>query len=78
MRVILDLDQEIIDAARELAAERSIPLGVAVSPLVRRGLAQLTEADRPAADAGRFPVFSVGTEVPGFDGHAVRRALAKE
>jgi hypothetical protein len=78
MRVTLDLDQEIIDAAKAIASARNIPLGTAVSLLARRGLAQLTEADRPAADAGRFPVFSVGTEVPGFDGNAVRRALAEE
>jgi hypothetical protein len=39
MRVTLDLDRDVIDAAKAIASARSIPLGAAVSLLARRGLA---------------------------------------
>jgi hypothetical protein len=38
MRTTLNLDDDVLDAAKSYAGSRSIPLGEAVSLLVRRGL----------------------------------------
>jgi hypothetical protein len=40
LRTTVDLDPEILSAARQLAAARSISLGKALSELARRGLAR--------------------------------------
>jgi hypothetical protein len=55
MRTTIDLDPEILSAARQIAADRSISLGKAISELARRGL------ETPVRTATRqgFPVFQV-------------------
>jgi len=40
MRTTLDIDDRVLQAARELAHARQISLGAAVSALARRGLEQ--------------------------------------
>lgn len=56
MRTTLNIDDEILEAARSLADERSLPVGAVLSELARRGL------QRPGAQQRRhkgFPVFDV-------------------
>jgi hypothetical protein len=55
MRTTIDLDPEILSAARQIAADRSISLGKAVSELARRGL----EARVKTTARQGFPVFQV-------------------
>ena len=53
MRTTLNIDDEILDAARSIAEERNLSVGAALSELARRGL-------RPTGQVGRkrsgFPV----------------------
>lgn len=43
MRTTLDLDEDILQAAKELAASRGVTTGKAVSDLVRRALTPANE-----------------------------------
>lgn len=51
MRTTLDLDDEVLSAARALAAQRDISLGAAVSELALRGL-----RPRAISTVGGFPL----------------------
>ncbi len=55
MRTTLDLDDEVLAAARRIAATRSKSLGQVVSELARRGL----ETRPKVATRRGFPVFQV-------------------
>lgn len=55
MRTTLDLDPEILSAARQIAADRSISIGKAISDLARRGL----ETRVKNTTRQGFPVFQV-------------------
>jgi hypothetical protein len=55
MRTTVDLDPEILSAARQIAADRSISIGKALSELARRGLETRV---RNTTRQG-FPVFHV-------------------
>ena len=57
MRITLDIDDEVLDAARRLSVEAQIPLGVAVSELARRGL-------RPRVVDDGFPMLDVAADAP--------------
>ena len=52
MRTTLELDDQVLAAARALARARGTSLGEAVSELARRGL----RADQPPVDVGYSPV----------------------
>jgi hypothetical protein len=56
MRTTVAIDDDVLDAARRLAAVRAQPLGKVVSDLMRQGLAVRREYS--AGDAG-FPLFQV-------------------
>jgi hypothetical protein len=55
MRTTLDLDPEVMAAARQIAAARSKSIGEVISELARRGL----EARPSTATRRGFPVFQV-------------------
>jgi hypothetical protein len=55
MRTTIDLDPEILSAARQIAADRSISIGKAISELARRGL----ETRVKSTTRQGFPVFQV-------------------
>ena len=73
MRTTLDLDQDVLAAARELAAEGRRSLGSVISELARRGL---TPA-RVDAD-GDFPVIRVPAGTPAITPQMVRRAVDED
>lgn len=59
MRTTLNIDDDILEAAKSIAGERNLPVGVVLSELARRGLR------RPDADRRRrkgFPVFDVSSD----------------
>lgn len=58
MRTTLDLDPEILSAARQLAADRSISMGKAVSELARRGLQTRVKSSTRQG----FPVFQISRD----------------
>lgn len=59
MRTTLNIDDEVLEAARSIAGETNLPVGAVLSDLARRGL-------RPAGTVGRkrrgFPVFDVSRD----------------
>jgi hypothetical protein len=73
MRTTLDIDDDIMAAARELAAGDRRSLGSVVSELARRGL---TPA-RVAVD-GDLPVIRVPDGTPAITPEMVRRALDED
>jgi hypothetical protein len=73
MRTTLDLDDDVLSAARELAANERRSLGAVVSGLARRGL---TPA-RVDAD-GELPVVRVPAGTPAITPEMVRRSLDED
>ncbi|HVL84636.1 MAG TPA: hypothetical protein VM367_10200 [Pseudonocardia sp.] len=70
MRTTLDLDEDVVEAARELAAGQRRSLGSVISELARRGLTPArVEVD------GDLPVIRVPVGTPPITPEMVRRAL---
>lgn len=63
MRTTLNLEPDILSAARKIADARAVSLGKAVSDLVRRGL-EAGAATGPRASRRAFPVFAVAPDAP--------------
>jgi hypothetical protein len=71
VRTTLDIDDDLIDALRPLAAGQKRSLGRVISDLVRASMqAQSGEATRNG-----FPVFDVPADAAMFGADAVARAL---
>ncbi|WP_086647837.1 antitoxin [Mycobacterium tuberculosis] len=73
MRTTLDLDDDVIAAARELASSQRRSLGSVISELARRGLM----LGRVEADDG-LPVIRVPAGTPPITPEMVRRALDED
>lgn len=73
MRTTLNIDEDVVAVARELAAGEHRSLGSVISELARRGL---TPA-RVEADGG-LPVIRVPTGTPPITPEMVRRALDED
>ena len=73
MRTTLDLDEDVVTAARELAAIEGRSLGTVISELARRGL---TPSRIETADG--FPVIRVPAGTPPITPEMVRRALDED
>jgi hypothetical protein len=74
MRTTLSLDDDILAAAKVLAASENASIGAVISRLARRGLAP----DRPRPRRGGFPVFDLPTNSPVVTVESVRRALDEQ
>ena len=73
MRTTLDIDDDVVLAARDLAAEGRRSLGSVISELARRGLTPArVEAERD------LPVIRVPTVTPAIRPGMVRRALDED
>ena len=70
MRTTLNLDDDVVIAARELARDERRSIGAVVSELARRGLAPA----QIAADEG-LPVIRVPAGTPAITPETVNRAL---
>lgn len=77
MRTTLNLDKDVLDAARNLARRRQITLGAAVSELARKGL---STGSGPSSTIGKdmLPKFHVAEEAPSFGTDDVTRALNED
>jgi hypothetical protein len=73
MRTTVDLDSDVLQAARSLARAQGRSLGRVLSDLARRGLAPRKETRR-----GGFPVFRVSPDAAPLTSEAVRHALEEE
>ena len=56
MRTTLNIDDDILEAARSIAAARNLPVGAVLSELARSGLRQATTIPR---ERKGLPVFDV-------------------
>jgi hypothetical protein len=72
MRTTLNLDDDVMEAARFLAESERRPLGQVVSELARRGLAP---REVRLGDEDGFPVFNVTPGAPAITGEMVEAAL---
>jgi hypothetical protein len=76
MRTTVDIDRDVLDAARNLARQERITLGRAVSRLARKGLQSGSGPDE--RDSGGLPSFAVAEDAPTFGTEDVKRALDDE
>jgi hypothetical protein len=74
MRTTLDVESDVLDAARALAVARGVSVGAALSELARRGV----EVRTPLGVRNGFPVFQAPAGAPGFGPDDVAAASAKE
>lgn len=74
MRTTLQLDSDVLEAARNLAKTEKRSLGEVVSDLARKGLG--TETTAPGAQG--FPTFEVPATTRPLTPEMVRRALEDE
>lgn len=72
-RTTLSIDDDVIAAARELAADSRRPLGAVISELARRGLTPAR-----VESEGPFPVIRVPAGTPAITPEMVRRALDED
>jgi hypothetical protein len=70
MRTTLDIQSDVLEAARVLAAARGISVGAALSELARRGLDSRT----PLVLRNGFPVFQIPPATPCFGANDVEEA----
>lgn len=73
MRTTLELDDDVVAAARELAAAERLSLGSVISRLARRGLTPAS-----VATEGDLPVVRVPAGSPPITPDMVRRALDED
>ena len=73
MRTTVDLDSDILQAARSLARARRTSFGRVLSALARGGLTPRREGSRKG-----FPVFRVSADAPPLTSEGVARALDEE
>lgn len=79
MRTTINLDQDILEVARSLAATQGISLGAAVCALARRGILGIGDAPQQQSYRdSRFPTFNVAEHAPSFGTDQVRQALDDE
>ena len=74
MRTTLDVESDVLDAARALAVARGVSVGAALSELPRCGVA----ASTPLSARNGFPVFQVPAGTPGFGPDEVAAATRKD
>jgi hypothetical protein len=74
MRTTIDIDDDVLQAARSLAAAESRSIGKVLSDLARRGLAPT----KPTKSRSGFPVFEVSRDAPPITLDMVRDALDDE
>jgi hypothetical protein len=74
MRTTLDIDDDVIAAARAIARRDKVSVGTVVSILAREALRQ------PVATRheGRIPVFDVREDAPAITNEMVRAALDEQ
>ena len=72
MRTTLSIDDDVLEAARQLSLARHIPLGQAVSSLARKGITRIGLRETSTG----VLVFDTPEDFPAIDASDVERALA--
>ncbi|MGI9301410.1 MAG: antitoxin [Gammaproteobacteria bacterium] len=72
MRTTLDIDDDLLNAARRLAADRNSTIGRVISQLARRGL---RAPPLQNTNDSHFPVFDVPDDAPALTSDMVNRAF---
>jgi hypothetical protein len=74
MRTTIDFDDDVLRAARAMAASQHMSIGRAVSTLAREALS------RPLTitTVGRLPIFEVSAEAPAITNAMVRAGIADD
>lgn len=75
MRTTINIEDDVLAAARSLAAAEGRPVGSVVSELARRGLRGTTQSRRGPSG---FPVVQVDASAPLITTEMVRQALEDE
>ena len=71
MRTTITIDDDLLEAAKAISVHKRIPLGKAVSELMRRGV----NAERPVHERkGGFPTFSVPAKARAITPDTVKKA----
>jgi hypothetical protein len=71
MRTTVTIDDDLLEAAKSLAAQRGVPLGKAISELMRKGI-QYRGASKKRRSG--FPVFKVSSHARPITLETVKRA----
>jgi hypothetical protein len=74
MRTTLDIDSDVLEAAKSLAEARKTSVGKALSQLARRGVT----AHAPLSTRNGFSVFQVPDGTPSFGPEEISAALDAE
>jgi hypothetical protein len=74
MRTTLEIDDDVLQAARSVAAAEGKNIGKALSEIARRGLAPRKHSKTRSG----FPVFDVAPDAPPITLEMVRQALGEE
>jgi hypothetical protein len=74
MRTTLNLDDDVLEKAKSYAEGRSVPLGAAVSELIRRGLS----AKRPTRSVHGLRVVELPPNSPRVTSKGIRALEAEE
>jgi hypothetical protein len=75
MRTTVNVDDDVLDAARSIARSEGRGIGAVISELARRGLTPTTV--RVSVEDG-FPVFSIPDDAPPITDAMVRAALDED
>jgi hypothetical protein len=74
MRTTLEIDDDVLQAARSVAVAEGKNIGKVLSELARRGLATRSQSKTRSG----FPVFDVAPDAPPITLEMVRQALDEE
>ena len=74
MRTTLDVENDVLEAARSLAAARGVSIGAALSELARRGV----ESRTPLSSRNGFAVFQLPPGSPSFGPDEISAAIRQE
>jgi len=76
VRTTLDIDEAILNAAKDIAKTTNSTVGEVISQLARKGLA--ASSTQGGRNQSGFPVFSVPVEAELFTSSTVKSILSKE
>ena len=70
----MEIDDQVLAAAREMSSVRKISLGAALSELARRGMSR---GAKPVMATNGIPVFEVGAAAAPITNHMISQGMGK-
>jgi hypothetical protein len=74
MRTTVEIDDQVLAAAREMSSVRKISLGAALSELARRGMSR---GAKPAVGTNGIPVFEVSAAAAPITNDIISQEMGK-